>query len=151
MAAPMEIQARLALLPSITLLVTIVGVGVAFYQLRELVSSVRSQTYQRIYDAMISIDRFFIDNPDLKSFFYSDSGLTSEGRSIDEPKLASVAEMLVDYFDSVYHQKDCMPTHTFDGFLNYMKGTYRTSLATRKFLASREDWYPADFVKALKA
>ena len=114
------------------------------FEVRHLRSSVQSSTYQRIYEQMITIDRFFIENPSLKLYFYGSDPPTSKN-PIELEKMASVAEMMIDYFDSVYHQQDCMPDGTFPQFLRFMKDTCTTSQVFRQFVHCRRDWYPEKF------
>src|SRR5882724_12676884 len=67
-------------------------------ELRHLKKSIHSSTYQRIYEQMMRIDRFFIDNPSLKSYFYG-SKVPSTTNPSELDKLASISEMMIDYFD----------------------------------------------------
>ena len=133
-----------------SLLVSVVSVLLVLYQIQNLVKSIHSQTYQRIYELMIQIDRFFIDNPKLKPYFYPNTTITDE--DVDKEKLLSVSEMMMDYLDNVYHQRACMPSHTFDGFREYMQSVYRSSETLQNYLAlsGREKWYPKDFLECIK-
>jgi hypothetical protein len=136
--------------PILSLLVSVVSVMLVLYQIQNLVKSIHSQTYQRIYELMIQIDRFFIDNPKLKPYFYPNTSITLE--NVEKEKLLSVSEMMMDYFDNVYHQRACMPSHTFDGFREYMQSVFRSSEILRDYLAlsGREQWYPEDFLACMK-
>ena len=113
-------------------------------ELRHLKKSIHSSTYQRIYEQMMRIDRFFIDNPSLKSYFYG-SKVPSTTNPSELDKLASISEMMIDYFDSVYHQQDCMPKDTFPQFLKFMQDVCRTSPLLKAFIRDRQYWYPRDF------
>ena len=113
-------------------------------ELRHLKKSIHSSTYQRIYEQMIRIDRFFIDNPGLKPYFYG-SKEPGTKNPVELDKLTSISEMMVDYFDSVYHQQDCMPKDTFPQFLRYMQDLSTKSPMLEAFLKKREDWYPKGF------
>jgi hypothetical protein len=125
-------------------IITLCTLIAVIIELRHLKKSIHSSTYQRIYEQMISIDRFFIDNPSLKPYFYgSKSPITKNPLELD--KLDSISEMMVDYFDSVYHQKDCMPKGTFPQFLAYMQDLSNRSPHLRTFLDKRKTWYPSDF------
>ena len=114
------------------------------FEVRHLKSSVQSSTYQRIYEQMITIDRFFIENPSLKPYFYGSETPTTKN-PIELEKVASIAEMMIDYFDSVYHQQDCMPEDTFPQFLRFMKDTCTASPVLKQFIHCRRDWYPEKF------
>jgi hypothetical protein len=135
------------LIPLGILIVTAVLAVIASQQLRDLVRSIQSQTYQQIYATMIEIDRFFIDHPEMKPLFYP--GEQRDGSIIDGTKISSVTEMLVDFFDSVYYQEKSMPPNTFKAYWNYILDIYSHSEAIRDFINTNSKWYPPDFVKAL--
>lgn len=130
-------------------IITLVGFVFVAYQLFLLRRSIRSSTYQNVYQMMINIDNFFIENPDLKPYFY-EGQIMEEREGLNYTKLLSVAEMLIDYFDNVYHQKDCMPRRTFEGFSEFMKDMYRSSPVLQEFLSQRKHWYPQKFIEYLK-
>src|SRR5258707_6860625 len=129
-------------------IVTLSTLIAVIIELRHLKKSIHSSTYQRIYEQMMRIDRFFIDNPTLKSYFYG-SAEPSTTNLAELDRLASISEMMVDYFDSVYHQQDCMPKDTFPQFLTFMKDLCTTSPTLKAFLAERPNWYPEDFRQSL--
>ena len=117
-------------------------------QVRDVSRGIAGSTYQNIYDQMMEIDRFFIEHPELKPYFYPDA----RGKKIEvnSDQLHSTVEMLVDYFDNVYHQQNSMPPHTFWGFSQFMRRVYQHSDVMQIFVREREEWYPADFVKHLR-
>jgi hypothetical protein len=136
--------------PVLQLSVAIVSVALVLYQIKNLVASIHSQTYQRIYELMIQIDRFFIENPTIKPYFYPSANIVPE--DVEREKLLSVSEMMIDYFDSVYHQRVCMPPRTFDGFKEYMQSIFRNSEILQEYLkiSGREKWYPKDFLACIR-
>lgn len=138
-------------IPILSLLISIISVILLIYNIRNLVKSIRSQTYQRVYELMIQIDKFFIENPKLKPYFYPDTNIDIE-ESVEKEKLHSISEMMMDYFDNVYHQKACMPPNTFCGFRVYMQKIFRNSQALHDYLAisGREKWYPKDFLECIR-
>ena|SRR2546423_3462572 len=118
-------------------------------EVRHLKKSIHSSTYQRIYEQMINIDRFFIRRPTLKPYFYDRKEVeTNNPAELNE--LFSIAEMLIDYFDSVYHQQDCMPEDTFPQFSAFMRDLCSNSPLLKDFLNERKEWYPEDFLKHLR-
>lgn len=127
----------------------IVGVSlwILWIQIRELRRSIQSSTYQNIYHMIIGIDKYFIENTDVKPYFYY--GRKVDNEQLREP-LLSTAEMLLDCFDNVYHQKDCMPPHTFDAFDAFMKEIYQNSPVLQELLTKRERWYPREFIEHLR-
>ena len=122
------------------------------YQLRKVVQSIESQTYQNIYELMIGIDKFFIENPKLRFIVYGANAdeepeppAPDWDAEIDGKSVYAVAEMVVDYFDNVYHQRKVMPAETFDPFSRFMKDAYARSPVLKKFLKKNCEWYPEKF------
>jgi hypothetical protein len=127
-------------------IITLCTLIAVIIELRHLKKSIHSSTYQRVYEQMIRIDKFFIDNPSFKPYFYGSKEPTTKN-PLELDKLASISEMMVDYFDSVYHQKDCMPEGTFPEFLTYMQDLSKKSPLLKAFLENRKTWYPSTFRK----
>ena len=98
---------------------------------------------------IIEIDRYFVENRDVKPYFYYGKKVNGEQPHIRE-KLLSIAEMLIDCFDNIYHQKDCMPPSTFDPFSAFMREIYQNSPILQELLSKREYWYPKKFTDHLK-
>jgi hypothetical protein len=132
-----------------TLIIVVVSLWFLWIQIRELRRSIQSSTYQNIYQMIVEIDRYFIENRDIKPYFYYNKEADSGQPHLRE-KLLSIAEMLIDCFDNIYHQKDCMPPSTFDPFSAFMKEIYQDSPILRELLSKREYWYPKRFVDHLK-
>jgi hypothetical protein len=137
--------------PQAALVVSVVSVILVIWQIRNLIRSIHTQTYQRVYELMIEIDKFFIDNPTLKPYFYPDTDIKAD-ETVEKEKLLSIAEMMMDYFDNVYHQRGCMPRHTFSGFREFMRNVFTNSQIIREYLAmsGREQWSPEDFIDCIK-
>ncbi|PYS93729.1 MAG: hypothetical protein DMF64_03920 [Acidobacteria bacterium] len=132
---------------------TVISIIILIFQVRDLKKSIHSSTYQHIYELMIQLDKYFIEHPDVKPYFYGGKELKDLEaiNPVEREKLLSIAEMMVDYFDSVYHQEDCMPQGTFPKFKAYIKETYRQSSIIQKFVEEHgEQWYPNDFISDLK-
>jgi len=136
----------------VALVALVVAVAVGAYQ----AFSIRGQTYQRIYEQMLSIDRFFFDRPAYKAYFYASSG---EAIIPEDPihadKLNSVAEMMADYFDMVYHQRSVIPRGTYSGFEDFMRAVYHhqgpgQKYILRDYIESRKHWYPSRFLDSLR-
>jgi hypothetical protein len=73
-------------------------------QIRDLKKSIQSSTYQHVYERMIEIDLYFIQHPEDKLYIYGDKSIETDN-PVEKARLFSLAEMMVDYFDSVYHQE----------------------------------------------
>ncbi|HEV2706633.1 MAG TPA: hypothetical protein VGV59_11955 [Pyrinomonadaceae bacterium] len=133
--------------------VTVLAFLLGIYQLRKVVQSIKSQTYQNIYELMISIDKFFIENPKMRSLIYGaprdgeppSGDVVAWDAEVDGKSVYAVAEMVIDYFDNVYHQQKVMPSETFEPFSKFMRYTYSRSPILQEFLKNNCEWYPEDF------
>jgi hypothetical protein len=145
-------------LQAAALFVQLVTVVLVVLQLASLRRSIRSQTYQRIYEVMIGIDRFFFEHKGLRPYFYPHArGLKKEvdekesnDEKVSRDELDSLTEMMVDYFDNVYYQRKCMPNRrAFEAFSEYMRSVYHHSEEMQHFIEDRRPWYPSEFIKHL--
>ena len=134
----------------ITAIVAVVTIAFVYHQLKNLSKNILSQTIQNIYERMIEIDRFFIDNPDLRKYFYSNESIQKIDLKL-KAQLHSIAEMMVDYFDSVYDQRECMRKKTFEAKAFYFWYVYNNSPILREYLKQPglEMWYAKDFLEFL--
>lgn len=135
----------------VTAIVAVVTIIFVYRQIKDLSKNIFSQTYQNIYERMIEIDRYFIDNPDLKKYFYYNEKIPQNDLKL-KTKLYSIAEMMVDYFDSVYYQRDCMRRKTFEAKAFYFGDVCNNSPILREYLNQPgiEKWYAKDFLEFLK-
>ena len=116
-------------------------------QTKQLRKSVRLETYQRVYEKMIDIDLFFVENAELKSYFYSNK--TVDDKAINN-KLSSLAETMVDLFYNIYFQKEGMPQETWIGWELYIKHIAQSPVL-KQFVNENKSWYTEDFVELLKS
>lgn len=113
-------------------------------QLRGLRYSIESSSYHQVQNLMIDIDRFFINNIEIVKYFRNNIDVV--GSDENRQKLLLIAEMLIDHFDNVYHQRGTLPHGTYDGFVAYMQETYKNSPIVRHFISQRKSWYNPDFI-----
>ena len=134
----------------VSILIIAVSVWFLWIQIRELRQSIECSTYQSVYQMILDIDKYFIENADLRPYFYYGKEMDNKNQTHMKEKLISTAEMLIDCFDNVYHQKNSMPSHTFDAFSAFMREIYQNSPVLREVLSMREHWYPRRFVEHLR-
>ena len=138
-----------AIATCVSAIAVVVALCFIWIQTRNLRRSIQSSTYQNVYQTMIDVDRFFAENPNLKPYFYGGKQVDTK-EQVNRERLFSIAEMLADYFDNVYHQEACMPPQTFAGFSKFMRDTYQNSPVLREFLSERKDWYSKKFIEHLQ-
>ncbi len=140
-----------ALADAATAIVSFLMLLIVWQKLSKLNEGNKNLTYQNVYERMIEIDRFFIDHPNLKPYFYSNKEYKSESQEVKD-QLLSVAEMMVDFFDNVYFQQNSMRKSTFKAKAFYFGDVYNNSPVIRDYLRrpGLENWYAKDFLKFLK-
>lgn len=132
------------IVPLLSPLISLGALVWAVYQIK----NVLRQNYQKVYDMNIGIDKFFFEHPDMRKYFYPDV-IQPAPRGPEVPadaetrrQVDAVAEMMLDFFDSVCHQKEWLPGGTYDHYANYMRTVYRYSPALQACLQARKEWYP---------
>ena len=141
-----------AIVTSIYTIITFTTLILIWRQLLLLNKNTISSSYHYIYDKMIDIDKFFIEHPDLKLYFYSNKSHLSIKNKIEKEKILSIAEMMVDFFDCVYYQKDVMRKETFDAKAAYIGDIYNKSPIIREYLSRPhlDKWYSKGFLDFIK-
>lgn len=133
----------------ISALLALATLFILWRQLKDLNASVQGSTYQNIINQMLEIDRFFIANPKLKPYFYDGKDLGGADES-ERARAASVAEMLLDFFDNVYHQRELISEERYRAYYTYMTTLCGRSKVLQAQLDDSRDWYPPKFVCELR-
>ena len=137
-----------------TSVTALVGIETLYFVVRELChfgEHIRSaSSTNNIYTQMIDIDKLFVENPDLKLYFYSNKCLEDNIRERDREQLFSVTEILVDYFDNVFQQKKAIGYSTFKSKGTYMRYFYKKSYILMKYIEHHVDWYQKGFIKYIR-
>lgn len=118
-------------------------------QLRESYNAVRAQLFDATATRIQDLNKTFLDNPELRPFFYEGKGLEGQPESVVSKALA-VAEMHVDFFDTELLRRQIFPSST-DGFPSFdpwIRTTIRQSEPVCRILdtdAQRgvDGWYSA--------
>jgi hypothetical protein len=128
-------------------------VVVVFFQLKNLGKQVRSSALQGIWTTWIEIDRWFVDNHDLRPFFYvANHDEDAETNAQVRAKLKSTSEMLLDCYANIYAQRDTMERGEFERLSNYMRKVYREQPVFRRFVDNDASaWYDPSFIGHLRS
>lgn len=100
-----------------------------------------------LYEQMVSIDRFFIEKPELKGFVYHNEDIV-----LSDPnyrKVRSLAEMMADLMEHIYLQKNNLPEAVWLNWKAYMAELYKTSPILRQHFDENRDWYPAEMFEII--
>ncbi len=133
-------------------MVVLTGLGFAFIylQLKDAKKALSITTYENLYSRMHDIHKYFLENPELRDYFYC----SKECKRLDVvtlQKLEIVAEMMADFFQQIHLQAAMMPPSTAKGWKNYIKTVVKNSPVLRAFLEKHKDWYPSNFVQIADA
>lgn len=146
----------LQVLTSLTTLVTILFV---WRQTRNNSTSTISQLYKDIAEHMLTVDKIFIEHPNLRPYFYSNKS-PDKARSTEEcEQIQSIAEIILDFFDLLWVLKDISrkyKTHTvFQSHIaewdDYFLDVYKTSPALQDFFHEHEDWWSEEMIAFFKS
>ncbi len=117
-----------------------------YKQLREmnkqtgiLSKATNASVYSNIPIMMIGIDRFFVDYPELKLYFYNNVAVP-KGHP-DYGQAYTAAEMLVDFMDGVIVNERYMEDYPWEAWESYFRDLYRSSPILREYWEERSYWY----------
>ena len=119
--------------------VTLVGFVLVRNQLRAERRALETQTNWQMYETSISILTVFVENPELRPYFYDGRPAPTE-----EPlrsRVLAVAELVADHLESVVLSQDVVEARTNAVWVRYMQGLYRRSPVLRGFLAPESEGY----------
>jgi hypothetical protein len=108
---------------------------------------IRSASAEHLYSRMHDIHKIFLDNPEFRRCLYDPEPPSVEEYS-DEHLI--MGEMMADFFQQVFLELKHLPRTTAASWKCYMRDVLNNSPALRNFVASRQDWYPSNFVEKLR-
>lgn len=139
------------LISIISLPLLIISAIILFIQLRSSAKATISNVYQNVTYGAVEIDKIFIDNPELRKYFYYNNIYYGNKTSELYDKISSIAEMFFDFADSVNTQIECMPkkkSYPWETWKKYFKDLYKRSPILREYWENNKQWYPdsLDFI-----
>jgi len=87
----------------LTLVVFVVSVVFIYKQLRQMEKSIRGNTYQSMIEEAASINRIFVDNPELAELWSTVKYVGVKGNP-NEIKQAWVITIMMDFYENMYFQ-----------------------------------------------
>jgi hypothetical protein len=119
--------------------ITAVGFIFVWSQLKRERVSLETQTSWQVYGLSLNIQTLFIDNPELRPYFYEEAPLpeVEPGRS----KVLAMAEIICDHLESLVLSKEAMDIDVMNVWVPYMQGLYRKSSVIRDFLRHENEGY----------
>ena len=128
-------------------MVILTGVGFLFLnlQLKDAAQTHQITTYENIYSRMHDIHKLFLENTELRGYFY-DGWTTAHADPQTLKKLTILAEMMADFFQQIHLQLGMMTPNTAKGWRNYMSSIMEKSPILCTFFQEHKDWYPSRFI-----
>jgi len=116
-------------------------------QWRESARAIRANTYQGINTQLQGIDLIFVENPELRPYFYAGEDIPQDKRERD--RVMAVAELLVDFMDNVVTHGDAMPPEHREVWYRYFREQHDSSPAIRAYWSENSHWYRKELHTAL--
>lgn len=129
----------------ISLAVTIIGLRVAYIQIRKLRKDTWSNMHSRLCDQSFEILKFFNDNPITYDYFYNNKEL--DENSPDKVTVLYSAEALANFLEHLLLQKENLPKEQWMVWERFINSTFASSIVVKEFINKREDWYSKELVK----
>jgi hypothetical protein len=124
----------------------IISIIFAILQTRAAARSTEVSVYNSINTQMMEIDRYFIEHPKLKPYFYECKDIQESDP--DYPSVASMAECLIDFMDNVLVLSNFMPKYPWKTSWHvYFKELFSTSKVIRRFWKEHMTWYAGTMEK----
>jgi hypothetical protein len=109
-----------------------------------------STAFQGISTVWIDIDKFFVEHPELRPYFYHGQDLAPEADQRTAWQVEAAAEMLLDCFTNVYHQFAHMEFKGFASYGRFMQMMYRDQPCFRRLADQHVGWLDDPFVTYLR-
>ena len=110
------------------------------YQSMSLTKSLKTQSYQHIIDSQTSVDKIFLQYPELRAFLYDNVDLPNPDTELGR-RARVVIDVALNVIDSTYQQRDLIPDEMLGSWLHYASQVTNNK-GVRQFLTENPDWYP---------
>lgn len=98
------------------------------------------QAYQSIQQILCTINKCFIEFPELRKYF-NESKPLPDVENPDFDRASCMIEMLMDFYDLVYEQRIGMSKRQWNGWRNNIKLVYRSSPGLKNHVLTQGDRY----------
>lgn len=135
----------LALIISLlTLIVFFISVILIYRQLKQVERSIRGSTYQSMIQETSTINRIFVDNPDLAELWGSVEYVSVKGEP-KEVKQAWVITMMMDFYENLYfqHEQGNIPEEIWERWKRHILNVFKNSKAKQQWSKAKDVYYKA--------
>lgn len=136
------------------LVVTTLGFFAACWTISDTAKAFRGSIYSSASPWIFDIDKVFIENPDLRPYFYADyrrAPIYFTRRDLKSPeaekaylKTCAMAEYILDTFDSYLSTRTKFGHDTLadeEGWKQWMRDTFRASPVLVRYMEEHMSWY----------
>jgi hypothetical protein len=116
-------------------------------QFLEQQKSSRQQAQGNIYSIGHSVNRLFMDNQDLRDYFYNNLPLPDDSDIVS--KFNNTAETVADHFEFIVEISDTLNSETRKRWFNYMRAMY-SNQAFSEFINSNDSFFSSKLIMILK-
>jgi len=134
-------------------IVGIIGFVFVWRQIKQVNTSIKSNTDNNLYSLTIDINKFLIGNPELRPYFYGDAnGKEKEydGKDPNFNKIETLADIYITFFEYIFEERKNMEIGLFNSWEEWKKDMYKKSPAIRNHLKNHSNWYKNDFIESFK-
>ena len=115
-------------------------------QTRFVAESLKDSAYENIRTLMMTINQIFINQPELRPYFYLGKEITNDDELLQQ-KLAAISEAILDLFESILLHREHFPQiWPADEWDAYIKSVFANSPVLCGYLESNKDWYIPDLM-----
>ena len=110
-------------------------------QTEDMTKATNAGVYQNITTSMFQIDQLFIENSELRPYFYGNLKMPKNSKL--QAKVYGMAEMFIDLLDNVKIQADNMPQqYPWNTWRRYFNDILESSPVLQEYLSAHKGWYP---------
>lgn len=124
----------------VTITLSFLTLVALLYQSMSLTKSLKTQSYQHIITSQTSVDRLFLEYPELRPFLYDNIDLPNPDTELGR-RARVVIDVALNVIDSTYQQRELIPDEMLNSWLHYASQVTNNK-GVRQFLTENPDWYP---------
>jgi len=121
------------------LAVAAIGFWFVIVQLRQVRTSIESDTHSKLYVEDFEYIKILFEHPELQKYFRASAEIQTEHP--DYVQVEELAELICTHFEHVVLQMENLPEHVRPRWLDYMHSIFSTSPILRKHLLGNRRWY----------
>ncbi|HBG07585.1 MAG: hypothetical protein A2075_23440 [Geobacteraceae bacterium GWC2_58_44] len=128
----------------------LVAVIIVWTQTRQMTASLESTAWQTVQSHQLELNKVFIENPGYMPYFYSGASISESDKNYN--KAVAIADLKLDFFDSLYGQAKHLPelqgdSAAWKAWERYILDSFEQSPIMCKRINEVPCWYTSDFLE----